>query len=245
MERNIKTEAIVVGTRKLGEINRGITLLSPDLGIIEAVIYGGQKSRKASRPPLFSIGEFYLQHSPETRRYCLTDVSLISDCPFEFSLRQVGIASFMAELGRKVGEPDPRQTYKLLYSALQELSRSHEEPGLSIVLIQFVWQLMKAAGFTTDMDLCPICEKPYSENQVLAYSASLNFFCCENCADDKRLFLGPGARKYFGLTLQMDFNQAIEVPLLQSTASRLRRLMISYADEVSGHRLRTVESGMV
>lgn len=245
MERNIKTEAIVVGTRKLGEINRGVTLLSPNLGIIEAVIYGGQKSRKASRPPLFSIGEFYLQHSPETGRCSLADVSLISDCPFEFSLQQVGIASFMTELGRKIGEPDPARTYALLSSALLALSHSEDESRRSVVLIQFVWQLMKTAGFAADMDCCPICDKPYSEKQLLAYSASLNFFCCENCADGRRLVMGPGARKYFRLTLQMDFSQAIEVPLLESTASRLRRLMISYADEVSGHRLRTVESGML
>jgi DNA repair protein RecO len=245
MERSITVQAVVIGTRKAGEINREITLLCSDLGIIRVLIYGGQKSLKALKPPLFSIGSFFLTAGRAEGKYTLSDVRYEASCPFEFDLGQVGIASFFAELAQIAGGSDPSQAFPLIREALERLSLAADETQRNIILIQYVWQLFKIAGIVADPAVCPICGKTYGAKEISYFSTSINFFCCEACADCKSLFIGPGARKYLALTYPMSFEEALDIPLLPSTALRMRRIMITYSMHVSGHMLRTVQSSMV
>lgn len=245
MERNTKTAAVVIGTQKLGEINKSLTLLTPDLGIIRAVIYGGQKSRKALRPPLFSIGTFYLLANPTAHSWSLTDAELDSRCPFEFDLDSVPVASFMAELSQKIGESDCRQVFTLLSDALIALAVAQDQIGKNQILIQFVWHLVKIAGLVSDINSCPVCERRLGDKEISYFNSSINSFCCEPCSDNKALILGPGARKYLALTSQMDFLPSLEVVLNEATSARIRRQMITYVTFICDHQLRTVSSGML
>ena len=55
MDRNIRTRAIVLSVRKYGELHKALTVLSPDLGLLDVVIFGGRKGKKTALAPLFSI----------------------------------------------------------------------------------------------------------------------------------------------------------------------------------------------
>lgn len=245
MERNISTDAVVIANTRSGERNREISLFSPDYGVMRVLVYGGQKSHKASCPPLFSIGKFFLTSNPLRNSYSFNDVKYIPLCPFDFTLKQIGIASFICELGKEVGESDHISTYRLISTALILLSASSDLIRENSILIQFVWQLMKSAGLVSDLSRCPVCGTEYSGTQVLFYSNAVNFFCCQRCTEERALFIGPGAQRYLSLTLEMELLDAVEVPLNEATANRLRRLMIAYSMNVCGRKLKTVQSGLV
>ncbi|MBO4389059.1 MAG: DNA repair protein RecO [Spirochaetales bacterium] len=244
MGREFRTPAVVTGTRKTGESNAEITLFSPDSGVLRATVYAGRSSSKAIRPPLFSIGEFFLQKTA-SGHYTLTDARLVEACPFEFTLGQIAAASFITELANLTGESDSRGCFVLLSSALLALAGDDSANNCDRVMIQFVWQLMKNAGFVSPLDCCPVCSRTYTADELLFFSTNLNSFCCENCAEDKGIFIGPGARKYFLITSSMDFDTALTVPLNDATARRLRTVMVRISVHLTAGRLKTVRSGML
>lgn len=245
MERSLALDAVVVGSRRTGEANRELTLLSPALGLVRATIYGGQKSKKAQRPPLFSFGKFYLERSGRGGFYTLREAALSPRCPFGYDLDQFAIASFVAELAAVLGGPDPKEAYALAVAAFEALEAAAGEAARSAVLIQFVWRLMEVAGLVGDLSSCPVCDRPYASGEFAFYNRSLNFFTCRACADETSLFLGPGARRYLALTSALPFGQALQVPLNEATALRIRKAMCAYAAHVCGYNLHSLGSGMV
>ena len=64
MDRNIQTQAVVLSVRKYGDLHKAVTLLSPDLGIVDAIIFGGRKGRKTALAPLFSVSTVQIYHNP-------------------------------------------------------------------------------------------------------------------------------------------------------------------------------------
>jgi DNA repair protein RecO (recombination protein O) len=49
MERNITTLAIVLQVVRWGELHRKVSLLTPELGIIDVLVYGARKGRQAGK----------------------------------------------------------------------------------------------------------------------------------------------------------------------------------------------------
>ena len=73
MDRNIQTRAIVLSVRKYGELHKAVTILSPDLGLVDAIIFGGRKGKKTALAPLFSISTLQLYHNPLKKEYSVTE----------------------------------------------------------------------------------------------------------------------------------------------------------------------------
>ena len=73
MERNIKTQAVVLSVRRFGDLHKAVTLLSPDLGLLDAIIFGGRKGKKTALAPLFSISEMQLYHNPVRNEHSVVE----------------------------------------------------------------------------------------------------------------------------------------------------------------------------
>ena len=73
MDRNIRTRAIVLSVRKYGELHKALTLLCPDLGLVDAIIFGGRKGKKTALAPLFSINDIQIYHNPVKKEYLITE----------------------------------------------------------------------------------------------------------------------------------------------------------------------------
>lgn len=245
MERNITTLAIVLHSRRWGQTNRRLRLLSVDLGIIDVVNYGAQKSHKAVKAEVFCDGHFFLYHNPVKGDYTLKDLNPIADhreIRQELALNYTGL--FLCELVSKTAGGESAAEYALLSKALDLLSLRPERREL--VLIQFIHQLSDVLGVRVELDHCPSCLRPYAADEIVYFSSSLGSQCCQECSNlERSLILPPGARRYLSVTRDMGFDEAVMVDLNAPALARIKHYMLRYAQYLSPSQLESATAGLL
>ena len=244
MERDIRLEAVVTNSRPVGEMHRSVTLFSRTMGLVNAVVFGGRKGRKAALAPLFSYGTFQLYYNPVNDGYSVTEeASEFTPLGIMQSLEATYTASYFCEICSRVGADEHEAVYNLLRRSLAILDAnpgSHRK-----ILIDFTWKLIQISGLATDLKSCPSCEKRYEEKETLFFSTLMNTPVCRSCADTDRLFLMPGSRRYLQFTLDMSLEQAFEVQLYENNQIRLRDFLLGWITAFAQGPLRTVQSGLL
>jgi DNA repair protein RecO (recombination protein O) len=243
MERNITSEAIVLKSRRWGELHRRITLLSPSLGLFDATVYGGQKGKLAGLIEPFIVGNYYIYHNPSKKEYSIKDVQLIETLEeIKKDLKHLYIANAMAELTLKVHGGDFKELYNLLKLHLGML----KEFEYRKVFIQYVWRLIKVMGLESDLLCCPLCGKNYQEEEIVAYNEKMHTVCCFDCkdvfADDYGILLPPGSRRYLLFTENLSVQSALSVELNERTTERLFRYMIRSITNIVGSNIQSLAS---
>lgn len=253
MERNIKIQAIVVRTSKYGELHKIVTLLSPQLGLVSAIIYGGRKGKKTAIAPLFSIGEFQLYNNPVKKEYSIEE-SVLSFIPTAINedLESTYTASFMCELVTKTPSDDSKEIFDLLQNALQVLeintkniienSTENNDENSKCIAIAFMWKLIQIWGLAPNLDYCPSCDRKYEEDEILSFSFSFLVPVCKNCGDNTSFILPPGARRYLRYTLVMSFDDACKVKLNAATQVRIFSYMTQWIKMHINAPLKTLEN---
>lgn len=239
MERNLQTQAIVLSVRKFGDLHKAVTLLCPDLGFVDAIIYGGRKGKKTALAPLFSINDVQIYHNPIKNEYSLVEaVSTFIPTSIMEDLACTYTAAFLCEMTSKTQSDEPEETFILLKDALTSLD-SHPELRKRITA-SFIWKLLQISGTAPDLESCPVCDRRYNEDEVLLFTNSMGTPCCKECSDSERLVLMPGSRRYLRFTMPMDFNQAIDVQLNPAAEDRIYAYMLRWAEIFSQTHLRTL-----
>lgn len=230
MDRSVKTQAIVIRTARYGELHKIVTLLSPDLGIVSAVVYGGRKGKRTALAPLFSVGTFQLYNNPVKKEYSIEE-GVLSFVPTSIAddLESTYTASLMCELVMKTPSDDPQPVFGLLKAALHHLeSSSLEEPHSKRALIAFVWKLLQISGLAPDLEYCPSCDRRYEEDETLSFSSSILAPACRDCGDSEELVLPPGARRYLRYTQGMEYEDAVGVKLNPAAEARVLNYMTKW-----------------
>lgn len=245
MERNVSSLGIVLHSIRYGQMNRRLTLLTVDFGLIHVISYGARKSLKAVKGDVFSDGQFFLYYNPVKGDYTLKDVTLIATHDeIRSDLRTNYAALFFCELIINTNGGDSATQYALLSKALDMLC-SHPEL-VARILIQFVLRLLEVCGLQADFTCCPMCETPYTPEQILGFNSQMGSPCCESCATlNTSMLLGPGARRYLTLTQSMEFEPAVEVVLSEQATLRIKTYMLRYASLISERELKTLSGGML
>jgi DNA repair protein RecO (recombination protein O) len=242
MERNISSLAIVLHSQRWGQINRRLTLLSVDYGLIGVVSYGAQKSRKAIKAEVFTDGQFFLYHNPVRGDYTLKDMQAIStheELRDDLLLTWIGL--FCCEMILKTHGGESVGEYQLLSRTLDLLSAQEHDPER--VLIQFIHRLSGLLGVQGDLSRCPVCDRLYGPDEVICFSTTLVTQCCRECATvDGQLLLPPGARRYLSVTAEMDLGEAVGVELNPSAQARIKNYLLRYARLISLRELKTLDS---
>ncbi|HOE84023.1 MAG TPA: DNA repair protein RecO [Sphaerochaeta sp.] len=245
MERNITTLGIVLHSRRWGQTNRRLKLLSVDLGIVDVVSYGAQKSLKAVKAEVFCDGQFFLYHNPVKGDYTLKDLKAIAgheEIREDLALNYTGL--FFCEILIKVHGGENAAEYRLLSKALDLLTTAPERRVL--VLIQFIHRLSEVLGIRVDLDRCPVCDRAYERDEIVYFSSSAGSQCCQQCANlERTLILPPGARRYLSLTATMDFEEAVAVDLNPGALKRIKAYMLGYAQYFCPSQLTTLSSGLL
>ena len=244
MDRNIKTEAVVIGSLKKDSSYKLITLFSKDLGLIRASLYGAGSKKAGSKASLFSFGEFLLYFNPVKDTYTISE----EGCSFvgeniKNDILSTYIASYFAEVVEILKTDEYIETYNLLISALQALNTK----GVSgkKVLIDFTWSLLKNSGVSADLRFCPNCDRPLSKDEILHYSTALSSPVCTNCADTDRIKLLPGARRYLIYTLPMSFEEAQKVELYDGATNVISSFLLDWIKAFSPYPLKTLQAGII
>ena len=246
MDRNIKTQAIVIRTARYGELHKIVTLMSRELGVVQAVVYGGRKGRRTALAPLFSIGEFQLYNNPTKKEYSIEEgVSSFIPTNISNDLESTYAASLMCELAMKTASDDPEPMFELLRDALLYLDgiepQMHERSPKRAV-VAFLWKMLQVSGLAPDLDRCPNCDHRYEDDEVLSFSTTILAPTCSACADTQQLLLPPGARRYLRYTMSMDYGQAADVKLNPAAEARILGYLTKWTKLHVNAPIRTLES---
>jgi DNA repair protein RecO (recombination protein O) len=228
MERNIRTQAVVLSVRRFGELHKAVTLLSPDLGLLDAIIFGGRKGKKTALAPLFSISEMQIYHNPVRNEHSVVEaVSSFVPLSITEDLACTYTAAFFCEMISKTPSDEPKQTFGLLCDALQALEENPE--SRKRITASFIWKLMQISGTACDLEYCPVCDGRYADDEVLYFSNPMGVPCCKSCSDSEYLVLLPGSRRYLRYTMPLAFSQAVEVKLNPAAEDRIFTYMLRWA----------------
>ena len=240
MDRNIQTQAVVLSVRKYGDLHKAVTLLSPELGIVDAIIFGGRKGRKTALAPLFSVSTVQIYHNPVKKEYSITEgVSSFVPQAITEDLACTYTASFFCEIISRTPTDEPLQTFSLLRDALAALEA--DPASRKRITAAFIWKLMQLSGTAPDLEFCPVCDKKYADDEVLYFSAPLNAPCCKSCSDSEYLVMMPGSRRYLRYTMGMEFTGAAAVVLNPAAEDRIFSYMLRWAGLFAQTRLRTLD----
>lgn len=244
MERDIQVQAIVTGVRNFGEMHKSVNLFSPQLGLINAIIFGGRKGKKTSLAPLFSFGTFQLYFNPVRNEYSLTEEDCsFTACNIAKDISATYTASYICEIVNSITTDDNVQTYDIVTQALSALDANIQNHRK--VLIDFTWGILKINGVATDLSCCPSCDRQYSPQEELLFSTSMVTPVCKECSETSEIKLTPGARRYLHYTFDKSFEEAYAVELLDGAKERLTSFLTKWITVFCQKPLKTVKSGLL
>jgi DNA repair protein RecO (recombination protein O) len=160
----VKTEAIVLAARPLGDTSKIVTLLTPKLGVIRAVAKGARrpKGRLTGGTVAFRIIEALLYRKQGRELDYLSEAHVLWSAPrIEGNWRIFLVAGNLAEL---VLAADEEEGYHLLRTAV-ELLEGGIDPRL--VTLFFYKALLKSQGFWSDLSRCAVCDTPLTGDATL------------------------------------------------------------------------------
>ena len=245
MFRTSSTQAVVLHRHRVGEIHKGLLLLTLDMGMIRALAHGAYKMRSRFRTVTepFSNIKVYLYHDPVKDQYKITDaVSLSLFTGIQGNIVKFFIASLWAEVIIKSfgGGESSGELFNLFRNALKYLD-SAAAGSEHFVSQQFLWRFMALSGFSPELSVCSNCSVEI-ENMLYFPDGELAPFC-NKCIRGKYESLSAGARRYLQTTLQLPLSAALKVGLMEESVISLKQVTFQLVQTMVDSPLNTIKTG--
>jgi DNA repair protein RecO (recombination protein O) len=229
MSRNSITQAIVLKTNRIGEIHKGVVLLTKDIGIISAVAHGAWKikSRLRAHTQLFSYVMVYLYYNPVKQTYKITDIESLASCDAIIqSIKKYYTVSVCAEIilksyggGESVGE-----MFFLFLEVLKNLGKIRDDEA-DYILIQFFWRFLVITGHRPDLKHCYHCGNVFLEPLRIYSLKGIPGFVCKQCRKNDTVQLYPGMIKYLENTEKLPLSQALCYKIAKESEIELKEVL--------------------
>lgn len=250
MNRNLRTDSIILRSRRIGELHRGLTILTRSYGIIEAIAYGAGKgkSKLVGMVDPFSLLYMYLYYDPVKDNYKVSDIEQRKIFPdIRYELGKFYIASFWSEILLKSysGGGESESIYPLLAGSLGELNRA-DKARQTLILIQFVWRYLGIAGFRPDTEHCGRCGGMLIVPEQVWFDESDNQFICDKCRTNMDMLkFSSGGLKYLRHTAKLDLDKSLKIGLDSVSADTLKRIIIDMIQGIVEYPLNTLKNGLI
>ena len=157
--RVIKTKAIVLAHRRLGDADRIVTMITPQQGKVDAVAKGAlkPKSKLAGHVEPLTLTEVSLAHG-RTLDIITQAQTQNAYLPIKSDLQKMSTAFYLLELTNRflVEDVDARQIFELLDISLIRLSHSNNS---QFVTRTFEFSLLQIIGVKPELMKCVITGK--------------------------------------------------------------------------------------
>ena len=153
----VETTGLITREIKYGDNGRIITIITPDMGKISAIVKGG-KSKNTPSLQLFSYSRFVLFKGSEKGLYHINESDIIySFKEIREDLTAILYASYFGDVANKIsveneGEPE---FLRLLLNVFYALSKGQEYDKIKTV---FEWKTAVLQGYSPDIEKCSQCE---------------------------------------------------------------------------------------
>jgi DNA repair protein RecO (recombination protein O) len=247
--RNFRTEGIVLRNNRFGEIHKGVTLLSPEHGIISAVAYGAYaakgKLRSITNP--LCAGTFFLYRDPVKDSVKITDM----DCREFFEGIRTAIVKFFTasvwlETILKTFGGDAEEIFSLLCAGLRLLD-SRGEAAATRLLVQFLWRYLLLSGAAPDTRVCALCGRPREASGSLVYRRGGSGFFCPACAagagGELEVSLSAGALNYLAYSRTIPLEKAVEASPETASFLSLKKAILFLTEDFAGGPLNSIRTG--
>ncbi len=167
MSRTYKTTGIILKGIPFQEADRLVTLLSPEYGLIRAIVPGArkQKSRLRGRSELFVINELLIAKGRSLDK--ITQANTLESYPgLSKDLGKLAAAQYLAELVLNLALDDLPQVevYELLNEHLRRLEKMSLAESLYGYLAQAVFHLLAIAGIGPQVHHCCVTQEELNPN---------------------------------------------------------------------------------
>ncbi len=156
MERHSTCEAIVLENRRFGELHKGVSLFTPENGLVRATAFGAY-SRKGSLRGItdpFVWGKFYIYRDPVKQNVKISDVEVFD---MFYGIREDVIRYYVASLWAEIvlrsfgGGEAAHELYDVFRECLL-LVRDAGETRVRLVCSQFLLRFLAITGAPVDPD---------------------------------------------------------------------------------------------
>lgn len=176
----IKTKGIIILESNMGDYDKMVSILTPDLGKI------GCSARGSRRPKsLLMAGTQFLSFSDLVIYSGANSYNVNSADPIEvfYNIRtdisKLNYASFISKIIYDVTDEN-QYTFKILQLFLNTLYIiSESDKDLDFILSIFEMRLMHLLGFTPNINGCSVCK---SKDNIAFFSIKNSGFECTNCS---------------------------------------------------------------
>lgn len=240
-QRLYRTEAIVLRHVRSGEADRILTLLTPGLGKVRAVVKGVLRptSHMAGHLELFSRVRLLLVHARGLD--IITQAQLVdSHAGIREDLDRMSAAAYAAELVDKLTEEEHETPgiYHMLARTLVWLSASVES---DLPLRYLEMQLLEESGYQPELHRCQACKRPL-QAELNGFSPTAGGALCSHCVSnfgDTRA-MSVNTLKVLRLLQADDFPQVRRLKLPAAITRELETLLRAYLLHVTEQQMRSL-----
>ena len=254
MNRSSSTDAIVLSLRPLGENNSSVTLLTPEAGIVYAVLYGGPKSRMRSLVAQWNTGKVWLYENQEKNQIKISDFEVTGyHVSFGQNLFKSYAASLAAELAIKTRcAGSSQQCYRLVSGFLDGMELCNEEQS-RLGLMRFLWRYLELLGVQPNSHACSSCGKTFLDTQfapdaVSYYNSMENSFICPECAghsqEQNLIGVNHSSVQYLSALTVLPPSEARKLTVNEENYGQIRQLVFFLIENSIDQKLNSIETGM-
>ncbi|MSQ30689.1 MAG: DNA repair protein RecO [Dehalococcoidia bacterium] len=224
--RVVRTPAIVLRHRRLGEADRIVTLLTPGRGKIDVIAKGvlRARSRMAGHLEPLTLVEVVLAHGRSMD--VVTQAQTIDAFPAAHDdLDRLSAAMYLLELADRitVEHADAEGLHDLLHVALVRLARGD---GQQVVTRTFELALLDATGFRPELTACLRCSMPVAAEAAWWAPAEGGVMCasCARAHQDAQPIDATALRVLRAFQTQT-YEEAGRIRLTDELAARMEQAM--------------------
>ena len=238
----IATTGLILRQVKVGEADRILTILTPDLGVISASAKGSLrlKNKLFSATGLFCYSEFSLTSG---RSHYFIDTAQIKNVfhGISASVEGMGLASYMAEIAGELSPapPESEAQLRLLLNCLYMLS----EQKRPVRMLKVIYELrsMTLAGYMPDVLACSGCGQ-YDGGEFYLDPVEGNLLCAA-CAEKARHIpnLDEGALYALRHICLTEDKKLFSFSLSENSLKQLSRVSEQYLLAHLEHKLKSLD----
>ncbi len=251
MNRSTSTNAIVLSLRPLGENNSSVTLLTPEDGIVYAVLYGGPKSRLRSLVAQWNSGKVWLYENAEKNQIKISDFEVKNfHESFGKNLYKLYAASLAAELAIKTKSAGSTEQCFNLVSGFLDGMELCDEAQCRVGLIRFLWRFLELLGVQPQSHACSSCGKPFLDSRfapdaISYYNSMENSFICPSCGSaENAIPVSNAAVQYLSALTVLSPSEARKLSIDEETYGQIRQLVFFLIENSIEQKLNSIETGM-
>lgn len=229
--KSIKTTGIVIAENSLGDSDKILTILTPNVGKISCVAKGAKrpKSMLLAGSQLLCFGEYVLRKS--------NDLYTIQSCdPVEIfynirvDLEKLNYAATLIKIITDVTTENQNNYYilKLFLNTLYVISES--DKNLDFIISVFKMRLLKILGYSPNVNECVCCGE---KEDLSAFSIKDDGFKCSACGkqDKSAINLSEGSKYAIIYSLKADLKKLFSFSISENALKEFELITRIYFNE--------------